>query len=293
MAQATPESRSDEQGRRLAEELRRARSMSGVSGRDLAHKIGISQSKVSRIESGLSVPSLPEVRAWAEAVQASDETSHLLLVLTEAAHTAVLRWHSELRDRPHIQDAVETTERSARRILTFQPSVVPGLLQTAEYARRVFEMFQEPPYGAAQLAAAVVARVERQLQLHDPSRTFDFLITEAALRWRPSTHASLAAQIDRVSSLSTLSNINVGVLPYALQATVPYSHAFTIYEPMDDDCDVLVNVEMIHANVQLFRESDISAFQRRWSALDRSAIHGDDARRFLHGLITEMRVSDD
>jgi transcriptional regulator with XRE-family HTH domain len=293
MAQTTPASTPDDHRRRLAEELRRSRSISGMSGRDLAQKIDISQSKVSRIESGSTVPSLPEVRAWAEAVQAPDETWHVLLALTEAAHTTVSRWQTELRDRPHIQGDIEKTERSARRILTFQPSVVPGLLQTAGYARRVFEMFQEPPYGADRLAAAVAARVERQLLLHDPSRTFDFLITEAALRWRPGTPALLAAQIDRVSSLSTLSNVTVGVLPSASQATVPYSHAFTIYDPTDDERDVFVNVEMIHANIQVFRESDVSAFRTRWLALNRSAIHGDDARGFLHGLITEIRTSDD
>lgn len=291
MAQTTPMSMSDEHRQRLAEELKRARSISGLSGRDLAEKIGISQSTVSRIESGSAVPSLPEVRAWAEAVQASDETWHLLFALTEAAYTTVSRWQTELGDRPHLQGDIEKTERSARRILTFQPSVVPGLLQTAGYARRVFEMFQEPAYDADRLAAAVAARMERQLPLYDSTRTFDFLITEAALRWRPSTPALLAAQIDRVSNLSTLSNVSVGVLPLALQANVPYSHAFTIYEPADDEHAVLVNIEMIHANIQTFRESDVSAFRRRWSALEQSAIHGDDARQYLHGLITEIRAS--
>src|SRR5262249_7465045 len=163
MAQTSPASRSDEHRQRLAEELRRARSISGMSGRDLAQKIDISQSKVSRIESGSAVPALPEVRAWVEAVCASDETSHLLLALTEAAHTTVSRWQTELSDRPHIQGDIEEIERTARRILTFQPSVVPGLLQTAEYARRVFEMFQEPPYSADRLAAAGAAGVRGRL----------------------------------------------------------------------------------------------------------------------------------
>jgi hypothetical protein len=153
-------------------------------------------------------------------------------------------------------------------------------------------MFQEPPYGPDRLAAAVAARLERHLLLHDPRRSFDFLITESALRWRPSTPAMLAAQIDRISSLSTLSNVAVGVLPFAIQAAVPYSHAFTIYEPADDEDDVSVNVEMIHANLQVFRESDVVAFRRRWSALDRSAVHGDDARTILHGLVAELRGSD-
>jgi transcriptional regulator with XRE-family HTH domain len=283
----------DDRRRHLAEELRRIRSLAGMSGRVLADKLEISQSKVSRIESGDSVPSLPEVRAWADAVHASEDTWQLLSALTETTHTTVSRWRAKLGDRPHLQDDVEAKERAATRIRTFQPSVVPGLLQTADYARRVFSMFQEPPYGPGQLAQAVAARGERQLLLHDPERSFDFLITEAALRWRPGSPASLAAQIDRIASLSTLDNVTVGVLPLAGRATVPHSHAFTIYEPADDENDVSVNVEMIHATLDVFRESDVSAFQRRWAALGRSALHGDEARSLLQRLVAETRALDD
>ena len=277
---------------RLATELRRTRMMSGLSGRDLAQKIDISQSKISRIESGAAFPSVPEVRAWAEAVQASDETLYLLMALTEEAHTAVARWRNEFCDRPHLQDDVRRIESTAARVLTFQPSVVPGLLQTAEYARRLFEMFQEPAYTPDKLAAAVMARMERQLPLHDPARTFDFLITEAALRWRPSTRPLLAAQVDRISTLSTLDNVSVGVLPLAMPAQVPYTHAFTLYEPASDDDDVLINVEMIHADMQLSNVSDVYAFRRRWATLHGSALHGDEARAFLQEMIIELRRPD-
>ena len=81
---------------RLADELRRVRSISGMSGRDLAQRIDISQSKVSRVESGVTVPSLPEVRAWAEAVDAPEDVREYLVALTEATHTNVLRWRTDL-----------------------------------------------------------------------------------------------------------------------------------------------------------------------------------------------------
>ncbi|GAA2300510.1 helix-turn-helix transcriptional regulator [Glycomyces scopariae] len=281
-----------ESRRRLADDLKRLRLLSGLSGRALAGRIHISQSKVSRIESGAGVPSLPEVRAWAEAVQAPADARTLLYELAEAAHTSVASWQTELRDKAHLQGDVEQIERSARRVLTFQPSVVPGLLQTDEYASHVFAMFQEPEYSPEDLVAAVNARLERQQLLHAPRRRFDFLITEAALRWRPSSHRMLAAQIDRISSLSTLNNVAVGVLPMSNRAAVPYSHAFTIYEPADEAADPTVNVEMIHANVQVFDPADVAAFRRRWDALDRSAIHDDEARSLLQGLVVELRGRD-
>lgn len=280
-----------ESRQRLAEELKRVRSIAGLSGRDLAQRIDISQSKVSRVESGAAVPSLPEVRAWAEAVQANADVREYLMALTEATHTNVLRWRTDLPGRAHIQDQVEETERDARRVLIFQPSVVPGLMQTAEYARRVFQMFEERPYGKDDLSAAIAARLDRQLALFDESRTFEFLITEGALRWRPGPLSLLVAQLDRIGSLSTLSNVTVGLLPQANQAVVPHSHAFTVYEPRNDERDEFVNVEMVHGNLQVLVGADVVAYRRRWDSLWRTAIRDEEARDFLRRLADEMRRS--
>jgi transcriptional regulator with XRE-family HTH domain len=280
-----------ESRQRLAAELRRARSVSGLSGRDLAQRIEISQSKVSRLEAGIAVPSLPEVRAWADAVETSAEVREYLVALTEATHTNVLRWRADLPDRPHIQDQIEETERDARHILVFQPSVVPGLMQTAEYARRVFQMFEERPYGPAELAKAIAGRLDRQLVLFDESRSFDFLITEGALRWRPGPLSLLVAQLDRIGSLSTLGNVNVGLLPQANEAVVPHSHAFTIYEPRSAEHDDFVNIEMVHGNLQVLVGADVEAYRRRWESLGRNALRDADARAVLAPLADEMRGS--
>ncbi|MCM4081069.1 helix-turn-helix domain-containing protein [Paractinoplanes hotanensis] len=280
-----------ESRQRLADELRQARSISGLSGRQLAQRIDISQSKVSRVESGVTVPSLPEVRAWAEAVEASDDLREYLLALTQATHTNVLRWRADLAGRPHIQDQIEQTEREARRILIFQPSVVPGLMQTAEYARLVFRMFEERPYEPDELYAAIKARLDRQLLLFDETRSFEFMITEGALRWRPGSMSLLAAQLDRIGSLSTLSNVEVGLLPLADQAVVPHSHAFTIYEPGSPEREEFVNVEMVHGNLQVLVGADVAAYRRRWESLGRNAVRDDEARGFLHRLADEMRQS--
>jgi transcriptional regulator with XRE-family HTH domain len=280
-----------ESRQRLAEELKRVRSISGLSGRDLAQRIEISQSKVSRIEAGSAVPSLPEVRAWAEAVGATVDVREYLAALTEATHTNVLRWRTDLPGLGHIQDQIEETERDAKRVLVFQPSVVPGLMQTAEYARRVFEMFEEKPYDGDELAAAIAARLDRQLLLFDESRTFEFLITEGALRWRPGPLALLVAQLDRISSLSTLSNVSVGLLPQANQAVVPHSHAFTVYEPHSPDRDEFVNVEMVHGNLQVLVGADVAAYRRRWESLWRNAVPDEEARDFLRRLADDMRRS--
>src|ERR1051326_528746 len=86
-----------EQAQRLAGELRRLRDLSGLSGRELARRMGTSQSKGSRIESGTTAPSLPEVTAWASAIGVSTEVHDSLVVLAEAASTEVQSWRDALR----------------------------------------------------------------------------------------------------------------------------------------------------------------------------------------------------
>src|SRR5215204_6065118 len=114
---------------RLAAELRRLRDLSGVSGRELARRISISQSKVSRIESGTAMPSLPEVTAWGAALGASQATLDHLAFLTNQAYTEVQPWREALRGQGHLQDEIQEQEALATCVRTFQPAIVPGLLQ--------------------------------------------------------------------------------------------------------------------------------------------------------------------
>ncbi len=102
----------------------------------------------------------------------------------------------------------------------------------------------------------------------------------------------LAAQLDRISSLSTLRNVSIGVLPFGVRATVPYSHSFIIYETPDDDENDFVNIEMIHANTYLKSETDVDIYRKRWDGLERLALHEDEARLFLNDLGREIRERD-
>jgi transcriptional regulator with XRE-family HTH domain len=276
---------------RLGVELRRARELAGLSGRQLAQRIGISQSKVSRAESGSALLSLPEAAAWASATGASNEVTDLLSALTEAVYTEVHNWGSLLEERPHIQGDIQGLESRARRVLTFSPSLVPGILQTAEYARRVFAMFQ-PPYLEQDIPEVLAARLDRQLALFAGRQRFEFLITEAALRWRPGPPALLLAQLDRIASLSTLDNVSTGVIPLDVEAVAYTSHTFLLFEMAErEEGDATVLVETIHANLVVNDPQSIALYRTRWSLLEQMAISGDAARDFLTAIGSDIRKS--
>ncbi|HWO61450.1 MAG TPA: helix-turn-helix transcriptional regulator [Umezawaea sp.] len=273
---------------RLAAELRRLRDLSGMSGRDLARRIGISQSKVSRIEAGNTIPSLPEVLAWSEALDAPDEAREWLISLTSAAHTEIDPWISALQGRAHLQHDIRDREALALKVRTFQPSVVPGLLQTADYARRVFTMFQ-PPYSREDIAAAVAARLDRQPSMYEEGKRFDFLVTEAALRWRPGPPRLQLAQLDRIASISTLENVSIGLIPLDQEAVTVTSHGFVIYDLPADELGSFVTVEMIHANVSINDPDSIGLYETRWSLLRQMAVFDEDARKYLDELSRSIR----
>jgi transcriptional regulator with XRE-family HTH domain len=271
---------------RLAAELRRLRDLAGVSGRDLAQRVGISQSKVSRIESGAVVPSLPEVTAWGKELGVSVEAQGRLTELTEAAYIEVHPWGSVLQ-RGNLQESIQNQESTATRLAVFQSSVVPGLLQTAEYARRVIGMFHRD-YEQSDQSAEIASRLHRQLALYDTSREFSFLITEAALRWRPGPTQMLLAQLDRITSISTLDNVTIGLIPLGVEATTLTSHGFVLYE---GDESSWVTVETIHADMKVASPEHMEIYRSRWELLHEMALFDDDARDFLGRIVSELRSS--
>ncbi|MBP2326315.1 transcriptional regulator with XRE-family HTH domain [Kibdelosporangium banguiense] len=273
---------------RLAAELRRLRDLSGVSGRDLAKLIPISQSKISRIESGQALPTLPEVAKWAQALNASEETTAHLVFLTTNAFTEVQPWRELLSGAGHLQDEVEQRESGAKTIQILQVAVVPGLLQTADYARRLLGMSQ-PPYMKEDLSVAVAARLHRQRLVFDEGRQFEFLITDAALRWKPGPVNVLLAQWDRIASIATLGNVSIGLIPQGTQASATMSHGFAIYHPADDEHLPFVTVEMIHAAMTVHDPSDVALYEKRWSLLSEMAIFDDEAQRYLAKLAHKAR----
>jgi transcriptional regulator with XRE-family HTH domain len=275
--------------RRLGAELRRLREQAGLSGRQLADRISVSQSKVSRIESGAALPSLPQVTGWAAAAGASGSATSKVMALADAAYTGVDPWDAAMRERSSLQPDLQEVENQSRAVMVYEPTLVPGLLQTAEYARRVFTMF-DPAYAESDIPDAVAGRLDRQVALFDPAREFGFLITEAALRWQPGPPGLMLAQLDRVASVSTLENVTVGVIPQSARALTHVPHGFTLTEPADPEADALILVETAHANITVSDAGQVALYRRHWSLLEKTAAHGADARDLLSGIAASIRA---
>ncbi len=273
--------------KRLGAELRKQRKLAGFSGRSLAARIDVSQAKLSRIELGETVPSLPEVRAWVSVVGASDELLAQLTALTEAALTDVEAWRDVFEPGlPRLQQSVGEAEAASGTLRSFQPTLVPGLLQTAEYARRVFTLVDVT--GEQDYQAAIAQRLDRQQTLYDTTKYFEFLLTEAVLRWRPGPPTVLVAQLDRIASVATLDNVSLGIVPFDTEATAVPWHGFTLYEDRGDH-DPYVAVEAQHAYITVSDPQDIEFYRTQLARLRETALVGDDAREFLASVAEKIR----
>ena len=150
-------------------------------------------------------------------------TRQRVLDLAGAVHAETRGWDELLGRDGHAQAEAARREQAATRVRNYQDEVIPGLLQTPEYARAYFEI------GRTTDVEAAVACIERQKVLRVAGRRFVFLIAERVLSWPVGGAEVLAEQRDRIVSLSRLPSVELAVLPTVPVAAVAW-HNFTLWE---------------------------------------------------------------
>lgn len=269
---------------RLVHELIRVRDRAGLSARALgrtltAEGFKASQGTMSRIEQGRVLPSIPMVRAWLGACGADEAARERIGELAEAAHGETRPWRELLREDRHLQDTARDREQDSVRVRNFQPTIVPGLLQTPEYATHLMPLADVT--GATDIDAAVAHRLQRQQALHDKERQFRFVMTEQVLRWAPGPRSILAAQLDRITSLAALGSVDVAVVPVDSSVLVPW-HNFVIWEPAVDD--PFVTTELVHGEQELHDVEQVALYEQLWERMWKAAAVGDEAVELIRRL---------
>lgn len=268
----------------LAALLRTARLDRGLSGQELADVLDWSQSKVSKIENGRTRPSTSDVEAWLDACHAPQEVARRSLELTEAALVESRHWRAvHARGLRSGQDGVRTLEQRADTVRSFQPSLVPGLLQTAEYARQVLSAVNIS--GQRDVPEAVAARMRRQEALYDPERRFEFTLTEAALRWHLHDADLLPAQWDRLLSIATLTNVVLRVLPLASPLGRLQSNGFLLFEIPDEPT---VIVETFTRELALTESEEVGQYRHIHAVLTEHALDEEASRDYLRSLSASL-----
>ncbi len=262
--------------REFADRLKQIRKAK-MTAKDFAAAVGWQASKVSRIETGQSSISDPDLTHWATILDVPADVVGELRAELKAIRLDEARWRSRLRTGGHagIQLSFGEAERKAAKIFAFEAWLVPGLLQTPDYAACVFESMAELKDAGHDIAAAVAARMQRQAVLYDGTKEIQLLMTEAALRNPVADAAVMAGQIDRLVTATALPAVRFGILPLGVRLTFPPLHGFWLFD------DEILNVDTFHTEIVTRDPEDVRPYQRFKDAAWEHAVVGEKARALL------------
>lgn len=266
----------------LGRQLREARKGAGFTGTALAELLGWPQSKVSKIENGRQTPTRDDVLAWTQAVGREDEADRLLARL-EVLETMYAEWRRRLGagTSARQQESI-TLEAGAKHIRAFETTVIPGLLQTPDYARHRIAQSVARHGLPNDIDEGVRVRMQRQEVLYRPGKRLHFVLTEAAIRYRLCPVEVMAGQLDRLVALCSMSTIHVGVIGFDTELAESPKHGFWIFD------DKRVLVETIGAELTLTQPQEIELYGRVFDKLAASASYGAAARQLITRALDDL-----
>jgi transcriptional regulator with XRE-family HTH domain len=265
--------------------LRELRQDSGKTLEQLAGSVGLTRATISKYETGKILPPVATVERLAAALGVDADQRRALIDAATAAHTEVHAWRAlhtpSFRKR---QDEIREIEATAAQVRVFQPSIVPGLLQTPQYCQALLELDRIRPVD--DMKDAVSARMERQAALYDEAKSFGFVLTEGALRWRIGSPSVHAMQLHHLAGLANLPNVSVGIIPLLAQVGARQTNMFAIFD------SAAVVIETMTVELTLREEQLIAFYARVFGTLSEHAVYGEDARTILDRIGTELRQHD-
>ncbi len=244
-----------------------------MTGAQLADRAGVTQPTVSKIETGRMLPSTEVVDRLAGALGIDQAERAELFALLQRVHAQIADVRQSGNGALARQQAISYRERNAATLDSFQCAMVPSLLQTAEYARRVFEASQYE--DECDLGRAVATRIDRQGVLYERGRRFSFVLTEGALRTWPGSLDVMRAQLAKIVDVSTLESVSVALLPWSANVPTFPLHGFVIYD------ESTVAVETFTSELLLSDEQEIAVYRRTFAAFREVALVGDEMRELV------------
>ncbi|MGY9069139.1 helix-turn-helix domain-containing protein [Streptomyces murinus] len=263
-----------ELGRRLRE-LRVDSSDGRLTGTEFAQRLGWPQSKVSKLENGRQTPTDDDLRAWAEAVGQPDVFAELRARL-RGFESHIRSWRRQLAaGHAPVQESWNTLVSETRTLHVWDNFAVNGMLQTADYARNLFERYADFRRSPRDAEDAVRARMKRQEWLYQSGRQLKTLMWEGALRAQPCPPEVLAAQMDRLLGVVGMDTVHLGIVPWDAELRLPPANGFWILD------DRLVTVEDWHAALWLDDAETIALYRRVWDTFAESAVYGAEAQQVI------------
>ena len=273
--------------RRLALELRRLREAARLTCEEVAEHLECSASKISRVETGRVSVSPRDVRDMLELYGVPEQQRDSLVQLSRDSRQK--GWWHAYSDTIQPQFATYVgLESAASEIRVYEVNIIPGLLQTEDYARTM--MRSGTMNGSHEdVERKVALRMARQpaLTRDDPPMLWT-VVDEAALRRRVGGTELMRAQLEHVLELSGLKNVAMQVIPFGAGAHPAMGRPFVILvfpERVDPD---VVYLEDLTSTLYLEDVDEVDRYNVFFNHLRATALSFEDSSALITSVLKEM-----
>ena len=266
----------------LGVRLRDIRRDANLSGSELARANGWQPSKVSKIEHGKQTPSEDDLRAWCET---SNALSHLndLVAAVRSIETQFSEWRRVLQaGTRRRQESSKQVYQKARLFRIYEPQVIPGLLQTRDYAVAVLATVIEFMRIPNDVDEGADERLEQQKVLTHGDRFFHIVVGEQALKTHVGSTETMRGQLEHLLHAFTLPRVRIGIIPLKAPYRVPLNNGFWILD------ERLVQFDTYSAELSLIRPDEVTVYGRAFERLAALAIYGADARALVSASLEQL-----
>ena len=275
----TPDQNPTLRGRRLALELVRRREATGLSREQVARQLEWSTSTLFRIETGRSHPQPGNVRALLDLYGVTGPERNGLIQLARDARKPGW-WHSFRDVLPNPYEVYIGFEAGAASIRNFEPTLIPGLLQTEEYAR---QMFRKGPHELDRdsIERRVEVRQGRQRILaRDDRPRLWAVIDEAALRRIVGSPKVMRDQLRHLIEAAEQGTTTLQVIPFSAGAHAGTTGSFVILSFPEAVPDI-VYVETLAGDIYLEQHGDVDRYNIAFDRLLAMAMSPDESLRLI------------
>ncbi|MGV9556817.1 helix-turn-helix domain-containing protein [Streptomyces sp. NPDC003401] len=265
--------------RRLGQELRRLREDKGMTAEQVADRLLVSQSKISRLENGRRSISQRDVRDLCGVYEVEDQRI-VESLMQMAKDSRQQGWWHAFGDVPYsVYIGLETDAASLR---VYDPQVVPGLLQTRQYAETLISGAL-PETAAAEIEKRVQVRMRRQERIsseENPLRLWT-VMDEAALRRVVGGKSLMRDQLEHLVEQSRLPHVTVQVIPFEMGAHPGLNGQYAILEFPDAADSSVVYIEGVTSDLYLEKPNDVQKYSVMYEHLRAQALNVDQSRQFI------------
>ncbi|MFJ5225314.1 helix-turn-helix domain-containing protein [Streptomyces sp. NPDC088400] len=265
--------------RRLGQELRRLRELKGMTAEEVAERLLVSQSKISRLENGRRSISQRDVRDLCGVYEVEDQriVDSLMQMAKDSRQQG---WWHAFGDIPYsVYIGLETDAASLR---VYEPQVVPGLLQTKPYAEALINGAL-PESSVLEVEKRVGVRMRRQDRINapeDPLRLWA-VVDEAALRRVVGDRQLMREQLEHLVEQSQLPHVTVQVLPFDMGAHPGITGHYAVLEFPDAADSSVVYIEGVTSDLYLEKSNDVQRYSVMYEHLRAQALNADQTRQYI------------